>query len=290
MPPLPNVATTGEAAGLLAKYELDHLAPLLGALESREMLDVRALGNLQYGMLRVPGPQRDVTQYCAMLKELDEAQAEAERLMRHGQGWYASRLLDLVEEAARTQALADMVMATPIPTAGLPTPPPLTASELANALTGLAGRTASEASKESTTTHEAERLAKVYGIYSLRMRESEYGNRRALYLANKYMGPASEHLYPSNEQMPYAAIKAASGGVTKATDVFEGRVDADGRVAFTPADPATVNAANSRQVSQQVKLKIMTLFIELCGEGVPAGFNVGRWRHAWPRRKESARP
>ncbi|KAL1496749.1 hypothetical protein AB1Y20_014339 [Prymnesium parvum] len=201
--------------------------------------------------------------------------AEAEQRMQNGQSWYASRLLDLVEEAARTQAIADMAMPATIPT-GMPTPPPLTASDLATALTGLAGRAASEASKESTTTHEAERLAKVYGIYSLRMRESEYGNRRALYLANKYMGPASEHLYPSNEQMPYAAMKAASGGVSKTADGFEGRLDADGRVAFVPVDPATVSATNSRQVTQQVKLKIMTLFVELCGEAVPAGFNAGR--------------
>jgi len=57
-----------------------------------------------------------VTQYCALLKELDEAQAEAEQRMQNGQSWYASRLLDLVEEAARTQAIADMAMPATIPT------------------------------------------------------------------------------------------------------------------------------------------------------------------------------
>lgn len=122
---MPTVAVTGEAAGLLAKYELEHMVPLLGALEAREMLDVRALGNLQHGMLRVPGPQRDVTQYCVMLKELDEQQADADRLMPHGTSWYASRLLDLVEEAARTQAILDMAWVMPIPTG-------VCASKLAN--------------------------------------------------------------------------------------------------------------------------------------------------------------
>jgi len=160
--------------------------------------------------------------------------------------------------------------------AGVPLAAPLTAGELVNALSGIAGRTANEASKESSTTHEAERLAKVYAVYAIRVRESEYGNRRALYLANKYMGPSSEHLYPSCEQMPYAAIKAASGGNAKAGDGLEARLDGDGRVAFTTADPSAVSAANSRQVAQLAKLKIMTLFVELCGESVPTGFDVGR--------------
>ncbi|KAL1521724.1 hypothetical protein AB1Y20_021379 [Prymnesium parvum] len=128
-------------------------------------------------------------------------------------------ILDLVYEAARTQALADMAGAGPPATTTAQ--PPLTASELANALSGLAGHTASEASKESTTTHEADRLARVYSIYAFRIREGEYGNRRALYLADKHMGPASDHIYPSNEQMPCASIKAARGGATKAGDGFE---------------------------------------------------------------------
>jgi len=277
MATLPNVATTSEAAGLLAKYELDRVAPLLGAYEARALLDVRALSNLQHGCLRTPGPQRDVMQYCHDLKELDDTQDPARRLMTAagGPNWYGSRILDLVEEATRTQAIADAVGMTPV-AAGVPTVTPLTAGELVNALSGFAGRTASEASKETSTTHEAERLAKVYEIYAIRVRESEYGNRRALYLANKYMGPASEHLYPSSEQMPYAAIKAASGGNAKAGDGLEARLDGDGRVAFTTADPTAVSAANSLQVTQQAKLKIMTLFVELCGESVPAGLDAGR--------------
>ncbi|KAL1530357.1 hypothetical protein AB1Y20_001265 [Prymnesium parvum] len=277
MATLPNVATTGDAAGLLAKYELDRIAPLLGAYEARTHLDVRALSNLQHGCLRNPGPQRDVMQYCHDLKALDETQDPAQRLMTAagGQNWYGSRILDLVEEATRTQAIADAVGLTPV-AAGSPTVAPLTAGELVSALSGFAGRTASEASKETSTTHEAERLARVYEIYAVRVRESEYGNRRALYLANKYMGPSSEHLYPSSEQMPYAAIKAASGGNAKASDGLEARLDGDGRVAFTVADLTAVSAANSRQLTQQAKLKVMTLFVELCGESVPAGFDAGR--------------
>lgn len=277
MTAMPAVATTSEADGLLTRYGLDRIAPLFGAYEARTLLDVRALSNLQHGCLRAAGPQRDVMQYCHNLKQLDDTQDATNRLMTEagGPNWYASRILDLVEEAARTQGIADAAAAMQ-PTATAAQPAPLTASELANALSGLAGRTASEASKESTTTHEADRLAKVYTIYALRLRESEYGNRRALYLANKYMGPASEHLYPSNDQMPYAALKAASGGAAKAAgDSFEAKVDGDGRVAFTPADPTAVSAINSRQVTQQAKLKIMTLFVELCGEAVPSGYSAG---------------
>ncbi|KAL1521725.1 hypothetical protein AB1Y20_021380 [Prymnesium parvum] len=90
------------------------------------------------------------------------------------------------------------------------------------------------------------------------------------------MGPASDHIYPSNEQMHYASIKAARGGATRAGDGFEARVDEGGRVAFMPADPTAVSALNLRQVMQQAKLKIMTLFAELCGENVPSGYNAGR--------------
>eukprot|EP00327_Prymnesium_parvum_P000545 CAMPEP_0182828522 /NCGR_PEP_ID=MMETSP0006_2-20121128/17523_1 /TAXON_ID=97485 /ORGANISM="Prymnesium parvum, Strain Texoma1" /LENGTH=354 /DNA_ID=CAMNT_0024955901 /DNA_START=39 /DNA_END=1099 /DNA_ORIENTATION=+ len=228
MAPLLAVATTSEADALLTKYSLEPLAQLLGTLEVRTLLDVRALSNLQHGALKVAGPQRDVVKYCEQLKLLDDTQD-----------------------------------------------PPLTAGDLASALTGLAGRTASEASKEITPSYETERLAKVFSVYALNLLEGEYGNRRALYLANKYMGPTSEHLYPTNEQMPYAALKAAGGGISKANDSFDARVDGDGRVCFTPADPVASSAKSSRQVSQQVKLKVMTLFLELCGESVPAGFSAG---------------
>ncbi|KAL1524478.1 hypothetical protein AB1Y20_019372 [Prymnesium parvum] len=270
------VATTSEADGLLAKYGLEALAAHIGTIEVRTLLDMRALSNLQHGTLKVAGPQRDVLKYCEQLKQLDDSLGAASRVMTDGgAAVYASRVLDLVEEAARTQAIADWNtpgLAPGAPPAGAS---PLTAGELASALTGLAGRNASEASKEITTTHETERLAKVFTVYSLNMREGEYGNRRALYLANKHMGPASEHLYPSNEQMPYAAIKAAGLGAAKSADGFDAKVDGDGRVCFTPSDPVLANAKSSRQVAQQMKLKIMTLFVELCGEDVPPGFNAG---------------
>mmetsp|Transcript_25404 Transcript_25404/g.58063 ORF Transcript_25404/g.58063 Transcript_25404/m.58063 type:complete len:401 (+) Transcript_25404:62-1264(+) len=278
MAPLLAVATTSEADALLTKYSLEPLAQLLGTLEVRTLLDVRALSNLQHGALKVAGPQRDVVKYCEQLKLLDDTQDPPVRVMPGGAGVYASRVLDLVEEATRVQAIADWSGGVP-GAVGLGAPPtgpaPLTAGDLASALTGLAGRTASEASKEITPSYETERLAKVFSVYALNLLEGEYGNRRALYLANKYMGPTSEHLYPTNEQMPYAALKAAGGGISKANDSFDARVDGDGRVCFTPADPVASSAKSSRQVSQQVKLKVMTLFLELCGESVPAGFSAG---------------
>eukprot|EP00327_Prymnesium_parvum_P040629 CAMPEP_0195644052 /NCGR_PEP_ID=MMETSP0815-20121206/28172_1 /TAXON_ID=97485 /ORGANISM="Prymnesium parvum, Strain Texoma1" /LENGTH=65 /DNA_ID=CAMNT_0040787153 /DNA_START=14 /DNA_END=208 /DNA_ORIENTATION=- len=55
--------------------------PLLGTLEVRTLLDVRALSNLQHGSLKVAGPQRDVMRYCEQLKQLDDTQDPAARVM-----------------------------------------------------------------------------------------------------------------------------------------------------------------------------------------------------------------
>lgn len=54
---------------------------------------------------------------------------------------------------------------------------------------------------------------------------------------------------------------------------MEARIDGAGRVGFTPADTDGPSAKSSWHVTHQAKLKINTIFMELCREAVPAGYD-----------------
>ncbi len=101
----------------------------------------------------------------------------------------------------------------------------------------------------------------VQAIYSVRLDEAEVGNRTALYKATRFMGLDSDHAYPSQEQMPYMAVKNASGGGV--TDPLVPTVDASGVLGVAPKEAAAPNAAHSYHVATQAKLKIRTIVLAI---------------------------
>ena len=111
----------------------------------------------------------------------------------------------------------------------------------------------------------------VHTIYSVWMSEDEVGNRSALYKARRYMGDESEHVYPSQEQMPYMGVKNASGGGV--TDRLAPHVGADGKIEVAPTEGDVPNATTSFHVAAQAKMKMNTVFTVLAGKGIPAGMD-----------------
>ena len=66
------------------------------------------------------------------------------------------------------------------------------------------------------------------------------------------------------------SIRDAQGG-GKALPL-ETRVAEDGTFGVTPGEGAPVSAANAYVVANQAKLKMGTIFLELCGVAIPAGY------------------
>jgi hypothetical protein len=128
-----------------------------------------------------------------------------------------------------------------------------------------------ESSKECTTTYEQTRHAIIVSLYKIALGEEEHANRNGLYKANKYMGPASSHQYPSPEQMHFMKLLSAIGGGGIAPLV--GQVSASGGFGLAPGVDDPVDAANAYAVAYQAKLKLGTFFLELCGEPVPPGYD-----------------
>ena len=101
--------------------------------------------------------------------------------------------------------------------------------------------------------------------------EDEVGNRNALYKARRYLGIDSEHTYPSQEQMPYMSVKSASGGGVTAP--LAPTVDQEGKVVVVPTEGSAPNATTAYHVAAQAGMKMNTIFLELAGRDVPAGYD-----------------
>ena len=261
------ITVTMEARACAANAGVEDLIGLMAAYETRTTIDLRSLCNLGHGKLKKNSGETGA--YADNLKTLDDHYAAATagyvKVMPHGATTYIAGLIDVVLDAValyEAQTYVGMGSATGTGTA---------ASEIAKAMVEAQERSKLEATKEVTPTHEGARHAVIYGLYKLNLREDEYGNRNAQYKADKHMGPDSTHQYPSMDQMPYMGVRDAQGGGKVAP--LAPQVGEDGSLGVGPGELGLVAAANAYAVANQAKLKMGTLFLELCGVPLPAGYD-----------------
>ena len=230
-----------EAQLCTASASAEFLLPLILLCESRATLDLRALTNMKGGRLKTH--HHESGEYADQLKAIDTAltadDATCAPLMPHGASTYTSVVLDLIQDAQ--QLFWDQSLPLGGSVSGGAGGVGTSAADIAAAMAAASEASKLESSKECTTTYEQTRHAIIVSLYKIALGEEEHANRNGLYKANKYMGPASSHQYPSPEQMHFMKLLSAIGGGGIAPLV--GQVSASGGFGLAPGVDDPVDAA-----------------------------------------------